>query len=428
MINANLKFKILRMSIFNKTIFTGFSPNLTGYDTLKALKYLCLPWYWLFWQNGKYPAIAEKKLQEFFSIKFCNVFDSGRSALYFALKSLGAGNGAEVLVQAYTCVVVVNAINWTGAKPIYIDIGDDFNIDPNDLIKKITAKTKILIIQHTFGQPAKLDKILAIAKQYNLKVIEDCAHSLGTCYNNKLTGTFGDIGMLSFGSDKIISCVRGGALITNNELLNKKIKEYKNQLQQTLYSKIFQHLMHYPIFYVSKPLYSLKLGKLLLFFAKKIGIINKIIYKSEKVGERVNFYPSKLPNALAQILVNQIEEINVINKHRYKIATLYNQEIQANKNIKLPLKHSENSIYLRYPLLVDEPKKLLIYAKQQNIILGDWYNTSIAPTDIDLKKTRYKMGDCPNAELLSKQSINLPTDRQISLKDAKRIIDVINFF
>ena len=131
--------------------------------------------------------LLKKKIQDFFNIKFCNVFDSGRSAIYFALKSLGAGDGVEVLVQAYTCVVVVNAINWTGAKPIYVDIGDDFNIEPADLIKKVTTKTKILIIQHTFGQPAKLDELLAITKQYNLKVIEDCAHSLGACCNNKLT-------------------------------------------------------------------------------------------------------------------------------------------------------------------------------------------------------------------------------------------------
>jgi len=368
----------------------------------------------------------KKKIQDFFNIKFCNVFDSGRSAIYFALKSLGAGDGVEVLVQAYTCVVVVNAINWTGAKPIYVDIGDDFNIEPADLIKKVTTKTKILIIQHTFGQPAKLDELLAIAKQYNLKVIEDCAHSLGACCNNKLTGTFGDIGMLSFGSDKIISCVRGGALITNDELLNKKIIEYKNQLSPTSFNKIFQHLMHYPIFYVSKPFYNLKLGKLFLLLAKKIGIINKIIYQEEKKGEKVNFYPSKLPNALAQILVNQIDEIDIINKHRCKIAELYDKEINNNNFNKI--KFSNNSVYLRYPILVNQPKKILDYAKQQNIILGDWYSAPIAPIDINLKKTGYKTGDCPNAELLASQSVNLPTDRQISFKDAKRIIKVINFF
>lgn len=415
------------MSLFKKTIFTGFSPNLTLRDTLISLKYLCLPWNWFFWQNGKYPAIAEKKLQEFFNIKFCNVFDSGRSALYFALKSLGAAEEIEVLVQAYTCVVVANAINWTDAKPIYVDIGNDFNIDPNDLVKKITTKTKILIIQHTFGQPAKLDEILAIAKQYNLKVVEDCAHSLGARYNNKLTGTFGDIGMLSFGSDKIISCCRGGALITNNELLNKKISEYKNSLQQASYNKIFQHLMHYPVFYFSKPLYSFKIGKLLLLLAKKIGIINSIIYQPEKIGERVKFYPAKLSNALAQILVNQINEIDIINRHRQQIATLYSQKIK-NKNIKSPLKDSVNSIYLRYPILINEPKKLLAYTKKQNIILGDWYNASLAPADCNLDKTGYKIGDCYNAELLASQSVNLPTDRQINFEDVERIIKTINSF
>ncbi|MBU2233847.1 aminotransferase class I/II-fold pyridoxal phosphate-dependent enzyme, partial [Patescibacteria group bacterium] len=261
------------MYIFNKTIFTSFSPNLTGRDTLIALKYLCLPWRWLSWQNGKYPAIVEKKLQKFFDVKFCNVFDSGRSALHFALKVLGAGDRVEVLVQAYTCVVVANAINWTGAKPIFVDIGEDFNIDPVDLVKKITAKTKILIIQHTFGLPAKLDEILAIAKQHNLKIIEDCAHSLGARYHGKLTGTFGNIGMLSFGSDKIISCVRGGALITNDNEISKKIKELNNKLPEPTLLKIIQHLLHYPAFYLSKPVYHLFIGKIILKLAKKLNII-----------------------------------------------------------------------------------------------------------------------------------------------------------
>jgi dTDP-4-amino-4,6-dideoxygalactose transaminase len=409
------------MPIFKKTIFTSFSPNLTGRDTLIAWGYLCLPWRWLSWRDGKYPAIVEKKLPDFFTVKFSHVFDSGRSALYFALKALGAGEGVEVLVQAYTCVVVANAINWTGSRPVYLDIGDDFNIDPADLAKKITTKAKILIIQHTFGQPAKLEEILTIAKQHNLKIIEDCAHSLGARYHGRLTGTFGDIGMLSFGSDKIISCARGGALITNNEVLNEKINEYKNHLPPTPYNKIFQHLMHYPIFYLGKPLYSLKLGKLLLLLAKKIKIINKIIYPLEKIGERVNFYPAKLPNALAQILANQIEEIDTINQHRRQIAALYSQTIK-NEDI------NTDSVYLRYPLLIGRPKKLLIYAKQQGIILGDWYNAPLAPADSKLAKTGYKLGQCPKAELLASQSINLPTDRQISLQDAERIIKVINFF
>ena len=420
-----------------KIIFTGFSPNLTGRDVLVALKFLCLPWKWFTLLddcgpigfsliNGKYIKIAEEKLKQYFKIKYAYTFDSGRSALYFALKSLRAGEGDEILTQAYTCVVVPNAICQTGAKPVYVDICNDFNMDPEDLEKKITHKSKILIIQHTFGLPAQLGKLLLIAKKYNLKVVEDCAHSFGAKYNGQFVGTFGDIGMFSFGADKTISCVRGGALITKNSELADKIKQYQNNLPLPLMSKTIQHLLHYPLFFVGKPLYGIKIGKVLLYIAKKFNIINHIIYKPEKSGHPVPFYPARLANALAQILINQLQEVDEINDHRRRIAKLYTNFVH-NKKVRHPtsdIRHPK----LRYTILTKHPRKMHDYAKKHGIILGNWYNTVIAPADIDLEKTGYKKGDCPNAELLASQSINLPTNRCTTEKDAKRIVKVINQF
>jgi len=415
------------MPIFKKTIFTGFAPNLTGRDTLAASAYLFLPWKWSSWRTGEYAGEAEEKIKNYFGVKHANVFDSGRSALYFALLALGADRGVEVLVQAYTCVVVANAIKHTGAKPIYLDVGHDFNINPEEIEKKITSRTKILIIQHTFGQPARLQELLAIAKKHNLKIIEDCAQSLGARYQGKLTGTFAHVGMLSFGSDKIISCVRGGALITDDDELNKKISESKNNLPPSSYGKIFQHLTHYPIFYVGKALYNIKIGKILLKLAKNLHAINKIIYPEEKAGEGGKNYPARLPNCLAKILVNQLNDLEKTIKHQKNIAGLYDKLIVNNK-VRLPLKAQSDGVYLRYPILVNEPKKLLRLAKQQGIILGDWYSTPIAPSNINLNRTGYHPGDCAKAELLASQSLNLPTDRQITEKQARRIIKLINSF
>ena len=264
------------MAIFHKTIFTGFAPNLTARDAVISLGYLFLPWRWPSVIKGEFPALAEKKLQEYFNIKHACVFDSGRSALYYALKALGAGEGDEVITQAYTCVVVINAIKFTGAKPIFIDISNDFNMDPAELENKITPKTKILIIQHTFGLPAKINEIITIAKRHNLKIIEDCAHSLGARYGGKLAGTFGHIGMLSFGSDKIISCARGGALISADDKIGYKIKTLSAQLPPPKLLKILQHLMHFPIFYIAKPVYHLFIGKFILILAKKLNKLERI--------------------------------------------------------------------------------------------------------------------------------------------------------
>lgn len=417
------------MPIFKKTIFTGFAPNLTGRDTALALGYLILPWRWPKILLGDYAVLAEKKLREYFNIKHAYTFDSGRSALYYALKILGAGEGDEVLVQAYTCMVVVNAIKFTGAKPIFIDVDRTFDMDPASLEERITPKAKILIIQHTFGLPANLDRLLAIAAKHDIKVIEDCAHSLGAKHNGRLTGTFGHIGMLSFGSDKIISCVRGGALITNDDNLGQKIKTYSQALPKPNLIKTLQHLCHYPIFYISKPIYSIYLGKIILKLAKNFNIFNKIIYKKEKIGEQVNFYPAKLANSLAQILCEQINEIEIIIKHQQKISEIYNQRI-SNQSIDLPWREAEVSggVCLRYPLLVKNPKKLLAYAKSHGIILGDWYNQVIAPKDIYMKKTDYVSGSCPRAETLAAESVNLPTDRHINEQTAEEISEIINKF
>lgn len=417
------------MFFLNKTIFTGFSPNLMLNDVFISLKFLLFPWNWFYLKNGKYSIDAEEKIKKYFKIKNVCLFDSGRTSLLIALKSLSIKQGDHVLVQAFTCIVVINAIKKAGGIPVYVDIEKDFNISVDNLKNKINNKTKFLIIQHTFGTPANLNELLKIAKENNLKIIEDCAHCFGIKYQNKMLGTFGDIGMLSFGSDKALSCVRGGGLITNNEKIGIKIKEEQKKLKSTNYFKIFQHLMHLPIFFIGRLTYSFSIGKLILFLAKKTCLINKIIYQAEKRGDSLPFYPTKLPNCLSAILLNQLKNIDNLNKHRKNVSNNYENKI-INPKIFLPLKNLSigDRVFLRYPILTDQVKKLKKIAKTKNIILGDWYNFVIAPKDIAIEFTGYKKGDCPKAELLTKKIVNLPTDRHIGKNEEERIIDLINSF
>jgi len=418
------------MNIFKKTIFTGFSPNLTLRDTSLAVSYLALPWKWLNITKGKNVSAVEREVEKYFNIKHCHTFDSGRSAIYFTLKALGIKSGDEVLVQAYTCMVVINAIKWTGATPVYIDVNDDFNLSVADLDKKISSTSKVLLVQHTFGLACDMDQVMDVAQKNNIIVVEDCAHAFGTRFNNQLVGTFGDAAILSFGADKVISSVRGGAVITNNELISIELKKYQENLPLSKIGKTIQHLMHYPVFFKGKLFYSFYLGKLILAFAKKANLINKIIYKEEKKGEQVSFYPAKYANALAGILLNQLKEVDQINLHRQEIAGYYDANLNNQKIVSPWLNKikKENCIYLRYPLLVKHSAALRKYAKANGVILGDWYNSVIAPMDIDFTKTGYQSGSCPKAELLASQSVNLPTNRHINLKDAKRIVDLINKF
>lgn len=411
------------MKFFKKPIFTGFSPNLTKRDVKLAFSFLIFPWNWKKIIVGTKISEVENWLQRYFGIPAI-AFDSGRSALYFALKALEVGEDDEVLVQSYTCLVVINAIKWTGAKPIYVDVKDDCNMSVEDLSKKITNKTKALIVQHTFGRPANLEQLISVARKSNLKIIEDCAHSLGAKYQEKLTGTMGDIGMLSFGSDKILSCVRGGALLTADLVLFEKIKNYQKNLSFPKLGKTIQHLLHYPIFYLAKPIYNLGIGKWLLALAKYFNIYNKIIYTPEKFGLPVVFYPAKLANSLANILLNQFLDLSKVIKHQKTIAHFYEEKI--NNPIIIKPEWNDETIWLRYNIFVENPKKLHVLAKKNGIILGNWYDAPVAPKDVDLTIFDYQKGTCPNDENLALKSINLPTDRQITLLDAQKIVDIIN--
>lgn len=408
----------------NKTLFTGFSPNITNKQVVSALAFLLLPWKWKKITDGQDAVKIENKLSDYLGGMGVVCFDSGRTALYFALKYLNLKPGQEVLVQAYTCVVVINAIIQAGGIPVYVDINADFNMNPDDADHKITDQTKAIIIQHTFGNAADLDKLLKISHGHGLLVIEDCAHSLGATYKGRKLGTFGDMAVFSFGSDKIISGVRGGALAVKDSSAMIAMRDYQNKLPAPRLSRTIQHLLHVPIFYIGKKLYSYGVGKIILFVASRFHIVNKIIYPPEKQGRAVDFYPAELANSLAGILVEQLDNLDINIRHRRSIAKMYAENIM-NKKFTHTAFDPESS-YLRYPLLVNNPEQVFAAAKRKGIILGDWYSTVIAPKDVNMANTHYLNNSCPKAENMAKLTINLPTDLCIKEGDAGRIIQFIN--
>lgn len=405
----------------NRIISASLSPNAEKDDVLLALKNLLMPWTW---RDKKQLTILELWFNNYFPDHDVFFFNSGRSAELALFTAFGIGSGDEVLVQAFTCVAVPNSVIWAGAKPIFVDVDQTLNIDLNDAGEKITRKTKAIIVQHTFGTPAEMDKVVSFARKHKLILIEDCAHALGANFKNKKIGSFGDAAFFSFGRDKVLSSVFGGAGIINSKLksVSDKLRGYQENLPEPNNFWIFQQLLHPVAFSIILPLYDVGIGKLLLVVLQHLRLLSFPVYKKEREGMRPTDFPAKYPAALAALLNNQISKLGRYNENRREIARFYRNSLKGNKKVEL-LPERDGSIYLRFPIFVDNPEVMRKRALEKGVLLGNWYHNVIDPTGVNFDKIGYKQGSCPRAEEISKKILNLPT--RINLFQAERVIEIL---
>lgn len=408
--------------MFTRPVHIGLSPNTAIDDIRLAFTILFQPWKWL---KGKTILSCEQWFKDYFNTDYANSFNSGRSALLTILKSLNLPANSEIMIQAFTCVAVINSIKWAKLQPVFIDIDRSLNISIIDAEKKLTSLSKVIIIQHTFGVPADIEKITAFCQKHNLILIEDCAHSLGTFYKGKLVGTFGEAAFFSFGRDKIVSSVWGGMVITNNKSLGNKITQYQEILSYPSYFWVFQQLLHPLITYLCLLFYNcFSIGKVLLWLSQKLKLLSFPVYDIEKKGQQPNEFPKKYPNGLAILLFNQLQKFIRINQTRKDIAKQYFAKINPYKYI-LPIKLNQ-IVFLRFNLLTQRADELRFKAKKNDIILGDWYKNIIAPVDVDLTQAGYVMGSCPKAEKAALNSLNLPTSPNLTQKQINQIVIFLN--
>lgn len=194
--------------------------SLIGEEELKELEDVVMqksPFRFYGIGNPKKVRNFEKEVNNYFGVKYSLAVSSGSAALFCAIAALGIGPGDEVIMPAFSWYSDYNAIVAMGALPVFADIDESLNLDPVDFERKITGRTKAVIVIHYQGGPAKMDEILAIARKHNVKVIEDCAQAFGGQYKGKFLGTMGDIAIASFQNNKIITCGEGGIVYTNNE-------------------------------------------------------------------------------------------------------------------------------------------------------------------------------------------------------------------
>jgi len=419
----------MRLIKNQKPIFISLSPNVEKDDIYLALRLIFRPWKW---KKGKAIRLLEEKFKEYLGVKYAFSFNSGRSAWLAILRALNLERGDEILIQAFTCNAVTNPILALGLKPVYVDIEKEtLNLDPKDLEKKITHKSKVVLIQHTFGLPAKIEEILQICQRHNLILIEDCAHSLGATYKGQKIGTFSKAAFFSFGRDKIISSVYGGMATTDDPVLAENLKNYQEKLKYPGYFWVFQQLLH-PILveYLIKPLYRFdKPGKYLLILFQKIGILSKGVTKKEKKGELPRYIPQKMPNALAILVLNQMRKLKRFNEHRKEIAEIYKHELRNTGFISQ--KNQEGRIFMRYPLILErrDTDKILKEFRKKKVFLDDgWRKTPIVPPDTNQKKMQYQSSSCKIAEFVAKYIVNLPTHINVSKREAQTISNLLKDF
>ncbi len=412
-------------------IFTSLSPNTQKDDFKLALGSISNFSEFL---DGEYISKLKEWILRFYNVKYVSLFESGRTGLYRVLKCVGLKNGDEVIVQAFTCVAVVNPIKWVGAKPIFVDIETkSFNADFDEILNKITRKTKAIIIQHTFGYAFQdIEKLVQYSKQNKIFVIEDCAHTIGGKIGGKKLGTLGDAAIISFGRDKAISGSFGGAVITNNKKIGENLVRIEKQSKYPSKIWIFRQVLYPVVSYITRKYYNkLYFGQIIHLFFTKLGILNKATTKGEKYeGKIPSFADSKLPNIFAKLALNQLKKIKFLNNVRRRYAVYYFNELKELEGIvKLPKWDMNNFLYpLRFPVIVKKRDKLIKYAQKKGVILGDWYDVPIAPREVVLYKTGYRWGSCPNAEEVCKNVVNLPMNINMTEKDANKVVSIIRSF
>ena len=177
------------------------------------------------WAIGANIKKFEQNLSEYIGSKYCITFNSGTSALHALLMAYEIGKDDEVIVPSFTFIATANSPLFVGARPVFADIEEEtYGLDPQDVMEKITSKTRAIMPIHYGGCPCKIRELREIAQDHNLLLIEDVAESLGATIGNKKVGTYGDAGMLSFCQNKIISTGEGGAIVTDSKETFEKLK------------------------------------------------------------------------------------------------------------------------------------------------------------------------------------------------------------
>ena len=322
----------------------------------------------------------EKKLARYNKSKYCVCTNSGTDALTLALYATGIKKGDEVITPANSFIASTASIVHLGARPVFVDVKNDQLIDENKIVKFLSKKTKAIMPVHLCGRVANMEKIVEISKKYNLKIIEDCAQAIGSKYNNKFSGTFGDIGCFSTHPLKNLNaCGDGGFVLTNNKDYYLKIK------------KLINH-----------------------------GLVDR--NNSETFG-----YVSRMDSLQAMIVMKRLDNLNYVIKKRRENAELYFEYL---KDAPVVLPYELKQEYNTYHLFVIQTKnrdELIKFLKLKKIETGIHYPIPIHKQAAYKNMFKEKL-DLPNTEEQANQILSLPINEFLTKNQILYICNSIKKF
>jgi dTDP-4-amino-4,6-dideoxygalactose transaminase len=350
------------------------------------------------WGTGPRVEKFENEFKDYIGSKYALAVSSATAGLHLSLKVLGVGPGDEVITTPMTFCSTANVILHCGATPVFADVDfHDWNIDPEEIEKKITKKTKVIMPVHLHGRSCQMDKIMALAKKYKLYVVEDAAHAIETKFQGRKIGNIGDLTVFSFYVTKNLATGEGGMVTTNNQEWAEKIKAMSlHGLSRDAYKRYSVNTFHH--------------------------------YQAIMPGYKYN-----MMDIQAAIGLHQLARIKENSLLRKKYWQMY---IEAFKNISeliLPQSEEEGNFHGHhlFAILV-RPEKLKIDRDEfiselikNNIGSGvHFYPVHLHP--YYQKTFGYKKGDFPKAEFIGERTISLPLGANLTEKDVNDVIKTIN--
>jgi perosamine synthetase len=362
-----------------------------------------------------------------------HLFWKGRVGLYGLLEALGVGPGDEVIVPAFTCVVVPNAIMYLGAKPVYVDVDvKTYNLDSQFIEAVLSPRTKVILAQNTFGLSADLDPVLSIGRQHGIHVLEDCTHGFGGFYKGQANGTIAEAAFFSTQWNKPFSTGLGGFTVANDPKISKRLSDFETKLSTPgLFQRQMLRAQILARRYFLKPSVYWPLLRMYRFLSQK-NIISGSSEGRELSGVTMpDQYLKGHSSVQARAGLRALQVLDQRLSRQSRSADFYHDLLGS---MGIPTAYEPayaTHTFLKYPLLVKDRDAFFRQAEQARIPVGDWMLSPIHPIRKDYSTWEYHYGSCPNGEYLSRHVVNLPTD--VSERELERVgkflreVDIVDY-